>query len=118
MNRPSYVDMIAGHMQNNIAGGGAATVTLLKRAGYRWVLGSVVWGYRTEPTNGLLTISAHSTVVFSMPVASAGAGFTPWMNPRLLQSIADGQNYTIVMADGAVVKDLNVEAWEIPDAQV
>jgi hypothetical protein len=65
-----------------------------------------------------LTIAANGTSVFKQGVQSKGPGLSPWMNPRLLPSITDGQTYTVTLADGLATKNLNVEAWEIPTDQV
>jgi hypothetical protein len=40
------------------------------------------------------------------------------VNPRSLPSIATSATYTITLADGTAIKDLNVECYEIPEDQL
>lgn len=101
-----------------VASGGAATVTLTKAAGKRWVIHSIHFGYYTAPTSGRITINANGVAVFGMPITAAGAGPSLFKTTRLLPSITDGQTYTIVLADGSATKDLCVEAVEISERQL
>lgn len=119
MLRPVHVPLAVAYCDPDRASGSASTITLTKRAGYTWVIAGVCWDYRTDPTNGSLVIASGggSVIYFSQFIASKGPGFAPWVNPRTLPSIADGQTYTITLADGTAIKDLNVEAYEIPTDQ-
>jgi hypothetical protein len=117
MIRPVHIPLAAAYCNAATASGGASTITLTKRAGYTWVLGSIHWNYRTDPTSGSITVASGGTTFFTQFITSKGPGFTNWACPRTLPSITDGQTYTITLADGTAIKDLNVEAWEIPTDQ-
>lgn len=117
MLRPVHVALSTSLCDLARASGAAAVVTLTKRAGYTWILGSVCWDYAASPTSGSLIIAANGSSVFKQSITAAGPGVAPWMNPRSLPSITDGLTYTITLADGSATKDLNVEAWEMPTDQ-
>lgn len=120
MIRPVHVPLAAAYCDPARASGQASVITLTKRTGYAWVVAGICWDYRTDPTSGSLVIAsgAGAVVYFTQFITAKGPGFVPWVNPRSLPSITAGQTYTITLADGTAVKDLNVEAYEIPEDQL
>ncbi len=90
--QPNFVGIIEGlqAVYEQIAGKGdliasatsapnaAATATIFNPgAGNSIHLVNIYFGYRSAPTNGLLTIAATGLNTITIPVTAAGAGFLP-----------------------------------------
>lgn len=97
--------------ETSTSGAGAATSQVWPAsAGTSHVLGGIFWSYNTTPTNGKLTIADGATTVFEIDIPTAGAGFIPFLPPRIYTA---GNTLTITLAGGggSVVGKLNVNHW-------
>jgi len=75
----------------------AAVVAYTGLAGVAHVISGIAFGYDTDPTGGLLTITSGGATVFSVPITKSGAGFIPFTPPKLSAVAAD---LTITLAAG------------------
>lgn len=86
--------------------GAAATITypaVVERA--HAITEGIAWSYDTTPTGGGLTVTAGGVTVFSLDIATAGAGFIPLRKAANLNSALV---VTLASGGGAVVGKVNV----------
>ncbi len=79
-------------------------------AGVCNVIRGIAWSYNAEPTGGNLKIEDGATTVFSMDIATAGAGFVPVFGKG---SANTALTVTLAAGGADVSGKVNVlEAWE------
>lgn len=92
----------------------AATITYALASGVSHVISGIAWSYGSTPTGGNLSITDGSTVVWSMDITSAGAGFIPFQPPKMGTA---GSQMLVTLADGgaACAGKVSVAAhWQYP----
>lgn len=90
---------------NDVAAGGAATVTIAAIADERHVIDAILYSYAAAPTSGSVTV-AHGSTTLKLAITDAGWGIIPF--PGGYDAPDQNQAVVITLADGTQVKNLIV----------